>query len=83
LNSLYKALAKVENADDLVSFIKALEEDFQHDKDKWENWTVPDYLDAMAAWIRDWSSSPENDIDWNKADLKTIARILYMGKYYE
>ncbi len=55
----------------------------QNNKDKWENKTIPDYLEQIASQIEDYSDSPANDIVWEKIDFKILARLLYMGKIYE
>jgi len=43
----------VENRRDLIQFIRALSEDFQHRPEVWENCTLDSFLEAMSAWLED------------------------------
>jgi len=65
---------------DFTDFLKFLSEDSQKKKDEWENWTIADYLESIAACVNDSSSfdSSNEAIDW-----RFTARIFLCGKYYE
>jgi len=45
--------ATVTDKEGLVEFIKNLMMDFEKNKDRWESWTIDDYLEAMAAFLHD------------------------------
>ena len=63
--------------------MKMLINDYRENSQEWERDSIDEYLDAMIAWVNDFSKCQYNDIDWNKIDYSVIARILYMGKIYE
>ena len=65
-----------------ISFVNELSADAKDNPDEWENTTIADYLEQMASWIED-AYVIYDDIDWEKIDYKTFAKILYMGKIYE
>lgn len=68
---------------DLIKFISHLARDFVENSAEWENMTIPEFLLAMGSWIEEYSECPANDIEWDKIDYKTLAKIIYMGKIYE
>ena len=80
---IFAAIGNVKDKDSFVQFLHLLARDYVTNQTEWENKSVIDYIEAMAAWSEDFSISPANDIDWNKVDFKTMAKILYMGKLYE
>ena len=73
----------VNDKEKLLRFIKMLLEDYRKNPQEWEHNSIDGYLDAIMAWIHDFSNCELNDIDWNKINYSVIARILYMGKIYE
>lgn len=78
--------AKIETITDKASFIEflnLLEKDNAANPLEWENKTIREFLQAMSSWIEEFSASDYNDIDWEKPNYKTMAKILYMGKLYE
>lgn len=72
----------IANMDDFLNFVIQLAIDAKEHPDEWANTNITDYLGQMASWIDDYSDC-ENNIDWEKVDYKTFAKILYMGKIYE
>lgn len=72
----------IANLDDFLNFVIQLAMDAKEHPEEWANTTITDYLGQMASWVDD-SCGFEDDIDWEKVDYKTFAKILYMGKIYE
>jgi hypothetical protein len=96
MSNLYEIINDIKTQSELVSFIRALGNDYKKNKDSWENISIDAYLEAIAAWIDDINklSDQENKLFLNKIFndnfylsninfLKTIAFILYVGKKYE
>jgi hypothetical protein len=68
----------VSNKDDFVRFVAGLKADFEARPDEWENASVPDYLDAIGQWTRDWTEFERSPNPWRHA-----ATMLWMGRIYE
>ncbi|MCC5801852.1 DUF7660 family protein [Rossellomorea vietnamensis] len=68
---------KVNNKEELISFLYNLKLDLINNEEQWENVTLSDYLDAINAWLQDEESLP-TEPGW-----ELIAAILLSGKYYE
>ena len=78
--------SKIESITDKASFIEFLDllaKDYAVNPLEWKNNTIQYFIEAMSSWITDFSESDYNDIDWEKPDYQTMAKILYMGKLYE
>ena len=82
-NDWDKCIDGVTDKESLLHFMKMLINDYRENSQEWEHDSIDEYLDAMTAWVNDFSKCQYNDIDWNKIDYSVIARILYMGKIYE
>ena len=82
-NDWNKCIDGVTDKESLLHFMEMLIHDYRENPHEWENGSIDAYLDAMMAWVDDFSKCQHNDIDWNKIDYSAIARILYMGKIYE
>ena len=83
MNDWDKCIDNVTDKESLLHFMKMLINDYRENSQEWEHDSIDEYLDAMTAWVNDFSKCQYNDIDWNKIDYSVIARILYMGKIYE
>ena len=83
MNDWDKCIDGVTDKESLLHFMKMLINDCRENSQEWERDSIDEYLDAMIAWVNDFSKCQYNDIDWNKIDYSVIARILYMGKIYE
>ncbi len=81
--NLCELAEQVKSKDDFIRYVKLLSEDFEKHPDEWQNITIPDFLECMAAWVYDYSNCPRNDIDWDAVHYSELAQILYMGKIYE
>ena len=83
MDNIYNYLNKVTDKESFLKFMKALINDYRNNPDEWENDTIDYYLDAIMAWIVDFSSCERNDIDWDKIDYSVIAELFLAGKIYE
>lgn len=70
------------DVDDFLNFVVDLAMDAKENPQEWANTTITDYLGQMASWLDD-CGYHDDSCDWEKADYKTFAKILYMGKIYE
>lgn len=69
--------------EDFIEFIRSLVSDYTDNNSEWENKTVPEYLEQIAAWLEDYANSPANDAAWDTIDFRPLAKMMYMGKIYE
>lgn len=83
MKDIIEQIEGLSNKEEFLKFIQILIIDYKENIQEWENKTVNEYLEAMKSWIEDYSSCKMNDVDWDKIDYKTFAKILYMGKIYE
>ena len=83
MNDWDKYIDSVTDKESLLHFMKMLINDYRKNPQEWEHDSIDEYLDAMMAWVHDFSKCKYNDIDWNNIDYSAIARILYSGKIYE
>ena len=82
---LYEKVDTVKSREDLISFIFHLRMDLKNNKEKWENITLEDYLEAMEAWIDDMEGYYLNTNQPlpKEPSWKTIADILIASSMYE
>ena len=82
-----KQLDKVKTRDDFIAFIKNLLRNLQEHPEEWQNISLEDYLESVAAWVEDMSDIyyrnigkpiPKKHLTW-----KYLAEVLYAGKIYE
>ncbi|MBQ8747470.1 MAG: hypothetical protein IJZ08_06355 [Clostridia bacterium] len=83
MDDMVKHIEGVTDKDAFLHFIQKLIDDYRGNLQEWENKSIDEYLGAIRSWIEDFSVSEFNNIDWNKIEYSTIAKILYMGKIYE
>ena len=72
----------ISNVDDFLNFVIQLAKDAKEHTEEWANTTITDYLGQIVSWIDDCDMFEDN-INFEKLDYKTLAKILYMGKIYE
>lgn len=72
----------IKTLDDFLNFAVSLAVNAKEHPEEWANITVADYIGQIASWMDDMGGF-EDDIDWDKIDYKTFAKLLYMGKIYE
>ncbi|KUJ50450.1 hypothetical protein [Chryseobacterium sp. JAH] len=71
---------------EFIHFMENLKTDFIENKEKWENKTIEDYLEAMSRYVEDIDGYYENtnqDIDLEKIDWKVFADLLKGSSIYE
>ena len=83
MNGMMVKIQSIKNKDDFVSFLNELAIDFRNNPEEWKNMTVDTFLESVASWVEDYSTAPNNDIEWEKLDYTILARLFYVGKIYE
>ncbi|MCG8707905.1 hypothetical protein JHU04_001103 [Brenneria sp. 4F2] len=75
----------VKTKNDFIQLVSWLALDIKDNADEWENKNLPDYFEAMAAWVEDMDGYYKNceksvpeDINW-----RVFADILMAAKVYE
>ncbi len=76
LEALQAAVANLSQRDELAVFVANLRRDFDENAQSWENVTLPDFLEAMQAWIED--SDFLDEPRW-----RSMAKILLAASRYE
>lgn len=83
--SLKAEVSRVRSREDLVSFLEALAEDAVKNPAEWENTSVAQYLDALAAWLGEMDGYSRNQgqeaptvPSWSLVGQACLA-----AKYYE
>lgn len=78
-------LQNVSTKEDFLEYIRRLEIDFLNNGNEWENKSIPQFLEALNAWVHDMDGYYENigreipvNINW-----RFFAEALYAAKYYE
>lgn len=79
----YEVIASIVNKEQFIEFLNKLSEDSVENSEEWANISIVDYLERIAAWVEDYSSCPNNDVDWNNVDYNLLAKLFYVGKIYE
>lgn len=83
MDNLFENIENITGKNAFIKFLYLLAEDFRNRPEEWENKTLDEYIEAVAGWVEDWSTCPNNDVNWEEIDYLPIARMLYMGKIYE
>lgn len=83
--TLFEEIENVKGREELIQFIHSLRKDLQTNKEEWENTTLEDFLEAMAAWVNDMEGYylHSNEPMPTQPSWKTIADILYASSKYE
>jgi hypothetical protein len=74
-------MKEVSTKTEFISVLKALRKDLEDNPDNWENKTLPDFLEALEAWIEDCEGFYESDNV--EASWGLIADALQAAKIYE
>ncbi len=82
MRDLVEQIEHITNRTELLSFINALAMDAKEHANEWVNPSISDYLEQIASYLEDTSSS-DDDIFSEHTDYQTVAKLLYMGKIYE
>ncbi|WP_312333283.1 hypothetical protein [Sphingobacterium sp.] len=83
-NKLYEM--KVTNRQSFIKFLDLLRLDLLQHPETWENKTLPDFLEALAAYTEDIQGYYDNtnaNVDAEKAAWSTFADIFKGAKVYE
>ena len=83
--SVVQKLDDVKSRHDLVLFIKVLAEDLTNNPDSWTNNKLPNFLEALSAWVEDMDGYYQSEAEQFSEDQnwKGIAEALYAAKIYE
>jgi hypothetical protein len=77
---------KVTDRETFVKFIEELRNDFLENPDKWENKTLPDFLEALSSYAQDiqgYYNNTHQNINADKPDWKTFSEIFKGARIYE
>jgi hypothetical protein len=81
---------QVKSLADLIAFLDGLSEHFarEHEGDDWQNWNVGDYLESVAAWLKDGPPQLMKDewreeIDRDRPTWRGVAMLFEAGRIYE
>ena len=80
---MVEQIESISNKEQLIKVIYELAEDAKEKTFEWENTTISEYLESIAGWIEDTDENSLYPVEWDKKDLKLLAKMLYMGKIYE
>lgn len=82
---LHDIVENVKTKEELIQFIHHLRKDLLANEEEWENVSLADYLDAMAAWMEDMDGYYKNTGQPipEQASWKTLADILFAATMYE
>jgi len=84
VNQLYEL--KVRDRRSFIKFLDLLRQDLLQHPETWENKTLPDFLEALAAYAEDIQGYYDNtdaNVDAEKAAWSTFADIFKGAKVYE
>ncbi|MNE67105.1 hypothetical protein D3C87_481850 [compost metagenome] len=84
VNQLYEL--KVTDRTSFIKFLDLLHQDLLRHPETWENKTLPDFLEAVAAYTEDiqgYYDNTEANVDAEKAAWSTFADIFKGAKVYE
>lgn len=83
--TLESNIESIANRHDLAKFANLLKLDLIKNPEQWENVTLPDFLDAISAWVDDMDGYyiNKNQPVPKSPSWKNIAEILLAAKHYE
>ncbi len=81
--NLNKIVEEIKTKDDFKLFLQALLEDLKENADEWENVTLVDYLEALAAWLHDLDGFYKKRGETLRPSWKMMGEIFLAAKYYE
>ncbi len=84
-NALESALQHVSSRGDLITFVDRLRVDLVQRPERWENHSLADFLEAMAAWMGDMDGYFENRGERvpDEPTWQLLAMILAAARIYE
>lgn len=85
MSALFEQVETITNRDDLVAFVRALQQDIVEHADEWESVDLLMYLDSLATWIecspqrhRNLGEEPPKEPSWSE-----FGEMLLAPRYYE
>lgn len=75
----------VASRDDFVAFVDALRHDLTAHPEEWQNSTLNDFLESLAAWLQDMDGYYQNKQlpILSSPSWKNLAEMMLAAKYYE
>jgi hypothetical protein len=85
VTELHSQVDAIQSRKDLADFVRTLQHDLRNHPDSWENISLDDYLEALAAWVDDMDGYYRNQGRPvpSQPSWKTLAEILLAAKLYE
>ena len=87
MSDIGNAIENIKTKEDFLLFMEMLTNDSIANIQKWENQTIPDYLEAMGRWTEtiEWyyKNNGITDVDLGAVNWRVLADILLAAKYYE
>jgi hypothetical protein len=74
--------SQANSRNDFIEFVEALKNDYLGDRERWQSWTVPDYLEAMEAYVGSAIKSPFDETDFSPS-WSLFAHLLLIASVYE
>ena len=65
----------VRDKDSFLDFLSKLRSDLQSNASQWENRELPDFFEAMEAWVQDWNGPHSDNPLQHAAQLFLAARL--------
>lgn len=84
--NIHEEVYQVKDKKDFIKFLRLLSEDFIVKNKEWENITISDYLESIAAWVEDNDSffrEKKNEEHLAELDWNSVAAIFFSGRFYE
>jgi hypothetical protein len=80
---------QVASLTDLTVYLRGLSRHFESQREDWQNWTVGDYLEAIAAWLEatpmlpEARSERETELGGERPTWRGVAILFEVGRIYE
>ena len=78
----FMEIDQVHDKESFLVFLNNLAKDYEEKPEEWRNRQVSDYLECIAAWIKDWGDK-NGPSEFDHLDFHEMAEIFYVGKIYE
>lgn len=82
---IHDFIEHIETKEDFIQFLSLFRKDFNDHRDLWENPNLESYLEALEASATDIDGSYHNQgMEFpKKPSWRLLAKLLFMGAYYE
>ena len=80
-----EAVQQIRSREDFVAFVRALECDLRTKPSEWENRDLPEYLEALAAWVEDMEGYYRNSGEAmpSQPTWKMLGEVFLAARVYE